>query len=76
MESHITLLDVNADEESTGLFPALLTMARLRRLLEFSIYGKRYGLSQVRPFDCTRAHLTQDKSLTSVHLAHSVRFQS
>jgi hypothetical protein len=45
-ESHITLLDVNADEESTGLFPALLTMARLRRVLEFSVYGKRYGLAQ------------------------------
>jgi hypothetical protein len=45
-ESHITLLDVNADEESTGLFPALLTMVCLRRVLEFSVYGKRYGLAQ------------------------------
>jgi hypothetical protein len=45
-ESHITLLDVNADEESTDLFPALLTMACLRRVLEFSVYGKRYGLAQ------------------------------
>jgi hypothetical protein len=45
-ESHITLSDVNADEESTRLLAALLTMASLRRVLEFSVYAKRYGLAQ------------------------------
>ena len=44
-ESHIPLSDVNADEESTRLFAALLTMASLWRVLEFTVYAKRYSLA-------------------------------
>ncbi len=75
-ESHIPLSDVNADEESTRLFAALLTMASLWRVLEFTVYAKRYGLAHAGTLDRTHAHVSQDKSLTTVRLVHSVSLQS